>query len=168
MEVINSDTGFGFVLDELSIEEIENLYKTALLNYPLGLMTDGGLLTASPALSNNKELWEILSPGAYHGTVIWSWQMTMLEKGLISQAYKMPTTDQLYIVPLMYSLAAKMIEIENNLGTMRNFELWGIEPDYASGKIKAVPYGEGAEAESNAVQLWSTLALTMVNPFMFP
>jgi len=164
VEVINSDTGFGFILDELSMEEMEHATAAASLNYPPGLMTGGGLLTANPALSSNRELWKTLSFGAYHGTVVWSWQMAMMEKGLLYQSSKLPSRGQFRVVKEMQSLAGKMLEIENKLGEMRNFELWGVKIDSASGKLLAVPYGEGAESESNAVQLWSTLALTMVNP----
>ncbi len=168
VEVINSDTGFGFILDESDMEEMEHATRVASLNYPLGLMTGGGLLTANPALSGNRELWQILGFGAYHGTVVWSWQMAMMEKGLLYQSRKLPSRGQFRAVKDMQNLAKRMIEIENKLGEMRNFELWGVKIDSTSGEIRAVPYGEGAEAESNAVQLWSTLALTLVNPFEFP
>lgn len=168
VEVINSDMGFGFVMDELDIKEMEEAVKVASLNYPLGLMTEGGLLTASPALSNNKRLWQILGPGAYHGTVVWSWQMAMLTKGLLYRSGTLPSRALSVLVGEMRNLAAKMLNIENAIGEMRNFELWGVKPDYETGKMVATGYGEGSETESNAVQLWSTLALTMVNPFMFP
>jgi len=150
------------------MEEMEHATRVASLNYPLGLMTGGGLLTANPALSGSRELWQILGFGAYHGTVVWSWQMAMMEKGLLYQSRKLPSRGQFRAVKDMQNLAKRMIEIENKLGEMRNFELWGVKIDSTSGEIRAVPYGEGAEAESNAVQLWSTLALTSVNPFEFP
>jgi len=165
VEVINSDTGFGFLLDEMNIKEMEDAVKTASLNYPLGLMTGGGLLTANPSLSEDRNLWKSLTGTSYHGTVIWSWQMTMMEKGLLYQSKKIASINK-KLSENMTSLATELIKIENTIGEMRNFELWTIKGD--KDKFIAVPYGEGSETESNAVQLWSTVALSLLNPFNVP
>jgi len=165
VEVINSDTGFGFLLDEMNIKEMEEAVKAASLNYPLGLMTGGGLLTANPSLSEDKNLWKFLTVTSYHGTVVWSWQMTMMEKGLLYQSKEISSINK-NLSDKMISLATELIKIENTIGEMRNFELWTIKGDRE--KFVAVPYGEGSETESNAVQLWSTVALSLANPFNVP
>ncbi|MEQ8170402.1 MAG: hypothetical protein ABRQ38_16065 [Candidatus Eremiobacterota bacterium] len=165
VEVMNSDTGFGFLLDEMDIKEMEEAVKIASLTYPLGLMTAGGLLTANPSVSEDRNLWKSLTVTSYHGTVIWSWQMTMMEKGLLYQAKKTASINKELSDQMIY-LATELIKIENAIGEMRNFELWTIKGE--KDKFIAVPYGEGSETESNAVQLWSTVALSLLNPFNVP
>lgn len=48
-------------------------------------MTDAGMLIANPALGDNPMLARNYTNGAYQGTVIWSWQMSMMAKGLENQ-----------------------------------------------------------------------------------
>jgi hypothetical protein len=54
---------------------------------------------------------------------------------------------------------------EEKVGDMVNFELWtyGIE----DGKMKPLPYGQNAsdETESNAIQLWSTVGISVAEEY---
>lgn len=50
--------------------------------FPAGLMTDVGMLIANPAFGNDPVYASNWTTGAYHGTVVWSWQLAMMAKGL--------------------------------------------------------------------------------------
>lgn len=53
--------------------------------FPAGLMTGAGLLVANPAYGQNPVYARNWTSGAYHGTVVWSWPMAMMAKGLEQQ-----------------------------------------------------------------------------------
>ncbi|KAJ6005592.1 hypothetical protein N7451_003536 [Penicillium sp. IBT 35674x] len=50
--------------------------------FPAGLMTDVGMLIANPAFGGDPVYASNWTTGAYHGTVVWSWQLAMMAKGL--------------------------------------------------------------------------------------
>lgn len=50
--------------------------------FPVGLATDVGLLVANPAYSGNEAFGGEFGRGAYHGTVVWGWQLAMMGAGL--------------------------------------------------------------------------------------
>ncbi len=49
--------------------------------FPVGLATDAGLLIANPAFGGDPFYAETFTRTAYHGTVVWSWQMAMMAAG---------------------------------------------------------------------------------------
>lgn len=53
--------------------------------FPAGLLTDAGMLIANPAYGTNPAYAANWTTGAYHGTVIWSWPLAMMAKGLEQQ-----------------------------------------------------------------------------------
>lgn len=53
--------------------------------FPAGLMTDAGMIVANPAFGGDSVYARNWTTGAYHGTVIWSWQLAMMAKGLEMQ-----------------------------------------------------------------------------------
>ncbi|OKL60482.1 hypothetical protein UA08_04143 [Talaromyces atroroseus] len=53
--------------------------------FPAGLLTDAGMLVSNPAYGQNSEYAENWDSSAYHGTVIWSWPLAMMAKGLEQQ-----------------------------------------------------------------------------------
>lgn len=53
--------------------------------FPAGLLTDAGMLVANPAYGTNPAYAANWTTGAYHGTVIWSWPLAMMAKGLEQQ-----------------------------------------------------------------------------------
>ncbi|KAF3006588.1 hypothetical protein E8E13_006971 [Curvularia kusanoi] len=50
--------------------------------FPVGLATDVGLFVANPAYANNTAFAGEFGRGAYHGTVVWGWQLAMMGAGL--------------------------------------------------------------------------------------
>jgi hypothetical protein len=53
--------------------------------FPAGLLTDAGMLISNPAYGTDPEYVDNWTSGAYHGTVIWSWPLAMMAKGLEQQ-----------------------------------------------------------------------------------
>lgn len=45
-------------------------------------MTDVGMLISNPAFGEDSVYAQNWTTGAYHGTVVWSWQLAMMAKGL--------------------------------------------------------------------------------------
>lgn len=94
--VLHTDTAFHLFLLNLtntSSSEYSQSY-TRFLNstansilraFPAGLLTPSGLVVANPALSNSDVLIANFTNSAYHGTVIWSWQLALMAEGLHRQ-----------------------------------------------------------------------------------
>lgn len=53
--------------------------------FPAGLLTNAGMVVANPAYGENPVYAANWTSGAYHGTVIWSWPLAMMAKGLEQQ-----------------------------------------------------------------------------------
>ena len=53
--------------------------------FPVGLATEAGLFVANPAYSGNTAFAGEFGRGAYHGTVVWGWQLAMMGAGLQRQ-----------------------------------------------------------------------------------
>lgn len=158
VEVMNSDGGFRLFNGNPESKEIDRILKTIELPYPLGLAEKGGLLTASPVFASDKSLRKTLDRNAYHGTLVWSWQMALMEKGLekqIKRFAKEPGRKKM--VKRMYGALSKLKKMEKEAGELINSELWTHK--MMNGKMKPYPYGADAssETESNPVQLWSTV-----------
>ncbi|KAB8231699.1 uncharacterized protein BDW43DRAFT_301624 [Aspergillus alliaceus] len=90
VEVMHTDDCFRHFL----LNTTEQTQLTAFVNqtannirrtFPAGLMTDVGLLVANPAYGPDPVYARNFTAGAYHGTVVWSWQLAMMAKGLEHQ-----------------------------------------------------------------------------------
>jgi glycogen debranching enzyme len=53
--------------------------------FPVGLATEAGLFVANPAYAGNTAFAGEFGRGAYHGTVVWGWQLAMMGAGLQRQ-----------------------------------------------------------------------------------
>ncbi|CAG7563095.1 unnamed protein product [Fusarium equiseti] len=90
IEITHTDTAFRlFLLNSTNDEQLTgflNATANAILRpFPAGLSTPYGIVVANPALANNKEITAGFTNSAYHGTVIWSWQLALMAKGLERQ-----------------------------------------------------------------------------------
>ncbi len=90
IRTINSDDCFRhFLLNTTNQTQLTSfLSQTAdhiLRPFPVGLATDIGLLVANPAFGGLPEYASTWDRGAYHGVVVWSWQMAMMAAGLERQ-----------------------------------------------------------------------------------
>jgi hypothetical protein len=160
--VMNSDLGFDLLLGAPSSPVAVDAAVTALMRpFPAGLLTDVGLVVANPAFAS-PALQPSFGRGAYHGTVVWSWQQAVFAAGLARQLQR---TD---LPPAVRSdLEAAQRRLWQAIGAargMRNSELWSWA--FADGRYRVQPFGaSGADAdESNAAQLWSTVYLAVKPP----
>jgi len=166
VEVMNSDAGFRLFNGNPSPDEIRGVLKIIDLPYPLGLAGSSGIFTANPVFASDKSLRKTLDRNGYHGTVVWSWQMALMEKGLMKQIKRFqgkPGNDKL--VKDMFKSLSNLRKMEENAGDLVNSELWTYKIE--NGKMKPIAYGAEAETEteSNPVQLWSTVGLSTMREF---
>ncbi|KAL8691257.1 MAG: hypothetical protein Q9218_003478 [Villophora microphyllina] len=90
ISVMNSDSCFRlFLLNSSTTESstpfLNSTAKNILNRFPAGLMTDVGLLVANPAYGAEEVYARNFTRNAYHGTVVWSWVMAMMARGLEQQ-----------------------------------------------------------------------------------
>jgi hypothetical protein len=90
VEIMNTDDCFRhFLLNTTNDAQLTAFVNQSATNikrtFPAGLMTDAGMVVANPAYGADPVYARNFTTGAYHGTVIWSWQLAMMAKGLESQ-----------------------------------------------------------------------------------
>jgi hypothetical protein len=167
--VMHSDDGFALLLDKPAPDRLERAVATLTRPFPAGLATPVGMLVANPAFAG-PELQARFTNGAYHGTVVWSWQQAMMVAGLDRQLARADLP-----VGLRTRLAAARAQLWSAIdtaGELRSSELWSWS--YADGRYRPQPFGiRSADAdESNAAQLWSTVFLalpkTTTGPYSAP
>ena len=88
--ISHTDTGFRhFLLNATDDEQLTtfiNASANAILRpFPAGLTTPLGVVVANPALANDNVLTANFTNSAYHGTVVWSWQLSLMAKGFERQ-----------------------------------------------------------------------------------
>ncbi|OAA53873.1 hypothetical protein ISF_08575 [Cordyceps fumosorosea ARSEF 2679] len=89
IRITHTDTAFRNVLlfnttgdDDSQLTEYVNSTANAILRpFPAGLTTPFGAVVANPALSGNATLVANFTNSAYHGTVVWGWQLALVAKG---------------------------------------------------------------------------------------
>ena len=159
--VVNSDEGFALLLANPAPADLGRAVEAVMRPFPLGLMTDAGLVAANPVFAA-EPVQARFSPKAYHGTVIWSWQQALFAAGLERQLTR---------VDLPAPLRAKLVAAQKSLWkvieankALSNSELWTWKSE--QGRIVATAFGaDAADAdESNAAQLWSTVYLAVQPP----
>jgi hypothetical protein len=90
ISILHTDTCFRlFLLNDTNDAQltpfINATAQSILRPFPAGLTTTSGMVVADPALSGDDVLIANFTNAAYHGTVIWSWQLAMMAKGLERQ-----------------------------------------------------------------------------------
>ncbi len=156
--VVNSDEAFAFLFADPAPAELERALDAMMRPFPLGLMTDAGLVVADPVFAE-PAVQARFSRNAYHGTVIWSWQQAVLASGLDRQLKRanLPAPLRAKLTAAKQSLW-RVIEANRSYS---NSELWTWKPE--QGRIVATAFGANAgdADESNAAQLWSTVFLAV-------
>jgi hypothetical protein len=158
ISIESSDFSFMLLLGDPDPSETSLALRLIELPFPLGLRSDAGIFVCNPALSTDPSHWKSLGRKAYHGTVIWSWQMYMIELGLARQVERFGKAGgQEALVARLRKALVEVKGLREAAGGLANSELWS----YVIKEGKMVPAAFGAEAgsddESNAVQLWSTI-----------
>lgn len=154
VEVMNTDDCFRLFL----VNSTDQPQLTAFLNqsannirrtFPAGLMTSVGAVVANPAYGSDPIYAANFTTSAYHGTVVWSWQLAMLARGFELQLARCAsssldppafcTSDEAAVhknVLLAYNTLWDSIEKNRNVLAS---ELWSWE--YVDGDFKYKPYG---------------------------
>ncbi|KAH7029256.1 uncharacterized protein B0I36DRAFT_411085 [Microdochium trichocladiopsis] len=96
VSVMNTDDCFRlFFLNTTNDNQLSDFLQQTSDNilqpFPVGLSTPLGLVVANPAYTDNTTTQGNLTNGAYHGTVVWSWQLAMMAKGLEHQLARCST-----------------------------------------------------------------------------
>ncbi|KAH7115576.1 glycogen debranching enzyme [Dactylonectria macrodidyma] len=177
VRVMNTDDCFRhFLLNTTDQEQLSGfLSQTAdhiLRPFPAGLTTDVGLLVANPAYGGAPAYSANFTSSSYHGTVVWSWQLSMMAAGLERQlgrcergAESVPdfcADEALHskVVAAYNRLWDVIDENRRNLGS----EVWSWR--YSDGRFNAVPLVDAQSTgetptETNIVQYWSLTFLAV-------
>ncbi|MGA0588813.1 hypothetical protein ACO2Q2_17065 [Dyella sp. KRB-257] len=165
IRVQNSDGGFALLFGKPSPAQLDAEAELLRRPFPAGLMTPVGMLVANPAFAPAAEQARF-SPGAYHGTVVWSWQQALTAAGLARQLARtdLPAATRRNL----QGAQACLWQAIDATRDMSNSELWSWR--YADGRYQVAAFGaSGKDAdESNAAQLWSTVYLAIPKPANLP
>jgi hypothetical protein len=154
--ILNSDEGFAMLLLDAAPAEVERVADTLTRPFPVGLLTDVGLLVANPAYAPD-ELEPPFDRGRYHGTVIWSWQQALLAAGVERQLGRNDLTASARAA--LNRARSRLHSAIAAADRLRGSELWSWSQ--VDGRYRIEPFGQrqGDETEANAAQLWSTVQL---------
>ncbi len=156
--IVHSDETLALLFGAPEPATLDSDVRTVIRPFPLGLLTDAGLLVANPVFAD-ATLKARFTNHAYHGTVVWSWQQALFASGLEKQLQR---TD-LPIPVKQHLLTAQQTlwQVIQATQSMRSSELWSWR--FEGGRYRSVPFGSsGTDAdESNAAQLWSSVYLAV-------
>lgn len=98
VRIMNTDDCFRlFLLNTTNQTQLSSfLNQTAdhiIQPFPVGLSTPVGLLVANPAYGGDPVYAANWTNSAYHGTVVWSWQLSMTAAGLARQLGRCNSSD---------------------------------------------------------------------------
>ncbi|KFA46849.1 hypothetical protein S40293_05585 [Stachybotrys chartarum IBT 40293] len=171
VRVVNTDDCFRhFLLNTTNQPELSSFLRQTtdhiLNSYPVGLSSDVGLFVASAAYAGSAGYARNFGRSAYHGTVVWSWQLSMMAAGLERQLGRCEdggdvpdfcNAEELYgRVVQAYNRLWDLIEAnEQNLSG----EVWSW--NYEEDRFAAIPLGTLNPTESNIRQLWSLTFLAV-------
>ncbi|KAJ5678991.1 hypothetical protein N7462_007235 [Penicillium macrosclerotiorum] len=194
VEVMNTDDCFRhFLLNTTNDVQLTSFMNSSANNirrdFPAGLMTSVGMLVANPAFGSDPVYAQNWTTGAYHGTVVWSWQLAMMAKGLELQMGRcevtanfsatarngrgrtgvvQPTpefcTDESVWTNVKAAYNALWDSIEANQDQLSG-EVWSWV--YRNGDFQVTPLGVlpppggGTQTESDIRQLWSLTFLAV-------
>ncbi|KAF2503209.1 glycogen debranching enzyme [Lophium mytilinum] len=177
VRVLNTDDCFRlFLLNSTNQTQLSSfLDQTAghiLLPFPVGLSSPVGLFVANPAYGDDPVYAANFTNSAYHGTVVWSWQLAMTAAGLARQLGRCSSTtppDFCAQPPLYTKLRTAYSHlwdlIDANAAQLSG-EVWSWVYDSSEGfrvePLGALPPPLGTSpTESDIRQLWSLTFLAV-------
>jgi hypothetical protein len=189
VDVLHSDSAFRlFFLNASSSSPQAAAQETRFINatadsiirpFPAGLLTPQSMVVANPALSGSDVLVSNFTNSAYHGTVVWSFQLAMMAKGLERQLARCNTTTSNSVEPPQW---CSITSVESNVRRAYNAlwdsieanseqlssEVWSWTYSSDDGKYTTMPLGAlppppgvSSGTESNVRQLWSLTFLAV-------
>jgi hypothetical protein len=177
VDVMNTDDCFRLLLlNTTNQEQLTSFVNQSALNvlrpFPAGLTTSVGVVVANPALANEDVLRVNFTNSAYHGTVIWSWQLAMIAKGFEKQLDRCngnsaPSfcSDSVVYGNLKKAYNVLWDNLDKNRETLSQ-EVWSWvyrDNDFQFTPLGALPPPPGVSAgtESDIRQLWSLTFLAV-------
>lgn len=154
--VMHSDVAADLLFLHRAEPHLREIVANLTREFPAGLATRVGVLAANPAYADEKAQ-SLVTRNHYHGTVVWSWQQMMLIVGLDRQLRR----DDLSAA-LRDELHAARDQVWQGIVTSKaviNSELWSFAVQGEEFVITPFGQSKGHLAESNAIQLWSTVFL---------
>lgn len=159
--IVNSDETLELLFEAPAAATLDHDVETVIRPFPLGLLTDAGILVANPVFADTVTQAHFTNH-AYHGTVVWSWQQALFASGLERQLERadLPRPVRQHLLVAQRTLW-KLIRATQS---MQSSELWSWR--FADDRYRVVPFGSsGTDAdESNAAQLWSSVYLAVKEP----
>jgi hypothetical protein len=174
--IMNTDDCFRhFFLNTTNQSQLTSFLNSSANNirrtFPAGLMTDVGMLVANPAYGDNPIYATNWTTSAYHGTVVWSWQLAMMARGLESQLARCSSSsipdfckDESVFGNVKTAYNTLWDSIDANSQHLST-EVWSWT--YANGKFSFIDLGAlppppgNSPTESDIVQLWSLTFLAV-------
>lgn len=154
-------------------EYLNSTALSILRPFPAGLMTPVGLAVANPAISGNEVVIQNFSNSAYHGSVVWSWQLVAMAKGVEKQLDRCNSpqsrpdfcNDEVVYKNVKDAYNALWDSIENNEDYLSD-EVWSwvyVDGQFKHASLGSLPPPPGVQgiAESDVVQLWSLAFLAV-------
>jgi hypothetical protein len=176
VQVMNSDDCFRhFLINSTNQTQLTSFINSTANNirrtFPAGLMTDVGMLVANPAYGNSPIYAANWTTSAYHGTVVWSWQLAMMAKGFELQLSRCTSSakpdfcsDNTVYPNVVNAYNVLWDSIDANRAHLST-EVWSWT--YGNGKFDFVDLGSlppppgSNPTESDIVQLWSLTFLAV-------
>jgi hypothetical protein len=177
VDVMNTDDCFRlFLLNTTSEAQLTSFLNQTALNilrpFPAGLMSSVGVVVANPALAAEDILRTNFTNSAYHGTVIWSWQLAMIARGLETQLGRCSgenppafCSDRTVYGNVKHAYNALWDNLERNEQYLSQ-EVWSWvyrDDDFQFTPLGSLPPPPGVSGgtESNIRQLWSLTFLAV-------
>jgi hypothetical protein len=143
--IVNSDEGFELLFTTPAPADLDADVTAALRPFPLGLLTDVGMLVANPAFAGSA-LQARFTNHAYHGTVVWSWQQALFAGGLARQLERqdLPKSVREHLLSAQQALW-RVIRATRSMETS---ELWSWR--FAGAGYQIAPFGSsGTDADES-------------------
>jgi hypothetical protein len=178
VQVMNTDSCFRhFMLNTTNQTQLTAFLNSTAnnirLTFPAGLMTDVGMLVANPAYGDNPVYAANWTTSAYHGTVVWSWPLAMMARGLEIQLSRCNSSS----VPDFCSDSSVYGNVKNAYNMLwdgieansvhLSTEVWSWTYDATAKKFDFIDLGAlppppgSSPTESDIVQLWSLTFLAV-------
>ena len=178
VQVMNTDSCFRhFMLNTTNQTQLTSFLNSTAnnirLTFPAGLMTDVGMVVANPAYGNNPVYAANWTTSAYHGTVVWSWPLAMMGRGLELQLSRCNSSS----VPDFCSDSSVYGNVKNAYNVLwdsieansahLSTEVWSWTYDSGAKKFDYIDLGAlppppgSSPTESDIVQLWSLTFLAV-------
>jgi hypothetical protein len=160
INVMHSDESFLLMFNSPSEMELKKILTMLIQRFPLGLLIPNiGISISNPCYSESNIVRNNFKNVHYHGTVIWSWQQALLTMGIQRQLKRNDISQE--IRNLLKKTEDSMWKVIDSTEKIRQHELWSFKIE--DGKFIYTPFSDvsNSEAESNALQLWSTVYLSV-------